>query len=72
MPVYIDERLCKGCGLYTDYCPAKVLSIFGRRNQKGYYVAEVSRPEECKYCLTCEINCPDLAIYVEKDRQRAS
>ncbi len=36
-----------------------------RRNVKGYNVVEVFQPDKCKPCKLCEINCPDLAIYVE-------
>lgn len=66
MAVYIDEKLCKGCGLCLDYCPAGVLAMSSRRNQKGYYLAEVGNPDDCKICRSCEINCPDLAIFVEE------
>ena len=67
MSVHIDERLCKGCGLCVHYCPCGSLSMSERRNQKGYTVAELSDLEKCKPCKICEIVCPDLAVYVEKE-----
>ena len=66
MAVYIDEKLCKGCGLCVHYCPKNVLNMSDRRNEKGYNVAEVVNPENCNACKLCEIGCPDFVIYVEK------
>jgi len=62
MVVYIEERLCKGCGLCMHYCPKS-----DRRNEKGFNVAEVADPEKCNACKMCEINCPDFVIYVVKE-----
>ncbi len=67
MAVYIDERVCKGCGVCVQYCPQGVLRMSDRRNEKGYNVAEAALPDECKACKLCEINCPDLALYVVKE-----
>jgi len=67
MAVYIEERLCKGCGLCVYYCPKKVLTMSDRRNDKGYQVVEVCDPDQCNACKICEINCPDFVIYVEKE-----
>ena len=66
MAVYIDERVCKGCGLCVHFCPKGVLAMSERLNEKGYNVVEVVYPENCNTCDLCEINCPDLAIYVTK------
>ena len=67
MTIYLEERLCKGCGLCIYYCPKDVLRMSDRRNEKGYNVAEVCNFEECNACKMCEINCPDFVIYVEKE-----
>lgn len=64
MPVYIDEEVCKGCGLCVHYCPQGVFRMSDRRNKKGYDVAEPAAQEKCKVCHTCEISCPDLALCV--------
>ena len=69
MTVYIDEKICKGCGLCVYYCKNGVLEMSDRRNQKGFNVAAVCRPEECKTCMTCEINCPDFSICVVKEKK---
>ena len=72
MAVYVEERLCKGCGLCVHFCKRGVLKMSGRRNLKGYNVAEVFVAEKCKPCKLCEMNCPDFAIYVNlvKDKQK--
>jgi len=67
MALYIDEKLCKGCGLCVYYCPKGVLEMSDRRNEKGYNVVEVAHPEKCNSCKLCEISCPDFAIYVVKE-----
>jgi len=64
--IYIDARVCKGCGLCIYYCPREVLRLSDKRNQKGYTVAEAFCPGDCTGCRLCEITCPDLAIHVEK------
>lgn len=67
MPVHIDEQLCKACGLCIFYCPKVVLKLSDRRNAKGYNVVQVYQPENCTRCRLCEINCPDMAIYVDQN-----
>jgi 2-oxoglutarate ferredoxin oxidoreductase subunit delta len=67
MFVYIEERLCKGCGLCVHFCPRGVLGMSERRNEKGYNVVEVIHPEQCKPCKLCEMNCPDFALCVVKE-----
>ena len=66
MAIHIAEDVCKGCGLCVYYCPEDVLAMSTRRNAKGANVAEVCQPEACIECRLCEINCPDLAIWVLK------
>lgn len=67
MAIYIEEELCKGCGLCVYYCPKGVLEMSDRRNEKGYNVVEVANPEKCNSCKLCEISCPDFVIYVVKE-----
>lgn len=65
MAVYIEESLCKGCGLCVHFCKKGVLRMSGKRNLKGYTVVEVCAADKCKPCKLCEANCPDFAVYVE-------
>jgi 2-oxoglutarate ferredoxin oxidoreductase subunit delta len=69
MAVYIDEKVCKGCRVCVHYCPGGVLKMSKRYNDKGYNVAEVFAPEKCKVCKLCEMNCPDFAAHVVKDKK---
>lgn len=64
MVVYVDKRICKGCGLCVYFCSRRVLQLGEQRNAKGFNVVEVVRPEECIVCRRCELGCPDFAIYV--------
>ena len=65
MPVYIEEKLCKGCGLCVHFCKRGVLKMSSKRNVKGYNVVEVFAADRCKPCKLCEMNCPDFAVFVE-------
>ncbi len=67
MSVKIEEKFCKGCDICVYFCPKEVLELSEERNEKGYNVAEVVKPEECIQCGLCEENCPDLAISVTND-----
>jgi len=68
--VWIDEEVCKGCGLCVFYCPKQVLALSERMNAKGYNVAEVRRAEDCTGCRLCESGCPDFALYVQVPLRR--
>ncbi len=69
----IDSNRCKGCGLCVAVCPKHVLEIAKEVNAKGYFPAYQARPEDCVYCSTCCIMCPDVAItIVESAAQEAA
>jgi len=55
--LYVDERLCKGCGICVEFCPAKVLVLDNDKVKIEYY-------EKCTKCGLCELRCPDYAIYL--------
>lgn len=54
--VWIDRRLCKGCGICVVLCPKKILTI----DEEGK--ASVTERQECIGCRQCEFHCPDFAI----------
>lgn len=62
--IHVDDNLCKGCGLCIRYCPRGVLGMTGKVNVKGFTVVGPVSPEKCTKCKMCEINCPDLAIFI--------
>ena len=68
--VFVDEKICKGCGLCVFYCPKDVLKLADKMNQKGYNIAEVINLEDCIGCRLCEIACPDFAIMTWKNRKK--
>jgi len=65
--IYVDKEVCKGCELCIYFCPKGVFEMSKQRNKKGFIFSEAKHPEKCILCKICEINCPDLAIYVEED-----
>ncbi len=67
MKVYIDDTICKGCGICIYYCPKNVIRFSSVQNRKGFTPAEVYKIENCSGCKLCEIGCPDFAIYVIKE-----
>jgi 2-oxoglutarate ferredoxin oxidoreductase subunit delta len=63
LPVEINLKWCKACGICYALCPKKVLA--GDEWGKAY----VAHPEDCIKCQTCEIMCPDLAVKVVAARK---
>ena len=55
----ILETKCIGCGICVDICPLDVFRMDGK-NEK----AIIKYPEDCMTCYTCELKCPEEAIYV--------
>ena len=68
----LDENRCKGCGLCIAVCPKNVLEISSEVNAKGYFPAHRARPEDCIYCSTCCIMCPDVAIAIRKKEEETA
>jgi len=68
----IDANRCKGCGLCVAVCPKKVLEISDEVSPKGYFPAYPARPEDCVFCTTCCIMCPDVAIEIEEIPEEAA
>lgn len=59
---------CKGCDICIEVCPRKILKKGDELNQKTVYPPALTGEDAvCTFCQTCEINCPDFAIYVVED-----
>ncbi|NLY50772.1 MAG: 4Fe-4S dicluster domain-containing protein [Firmicutes bacterium] len=65
MTVHIDGNICKGCGLCLHFCSQGVFVMSEEINKKGFAIAAAVKQENCTKCKLCELNCPDLAVWVE-------
>jgi 2-oxoglutarate ferredoxin oxidoreductase subunit delta len=64
--IRINQNWCKGCYICLETCPKKVFDKSSEVSEKGVFPVVVARPEDCSFCLQCEMLCPDLAIDVKK------
>lgn len=65
--IYIEEDICKGCGLCLRVCPVEILDIDEEKiNAKGYHPITVTDPKKCIGCANCATICPDVVITVER------
>jgi len=62
--IHIDEELCKGCRICSEFCPTGVLGTSAILNRKGYYPPVVEQEHECHGCRLCELLCPEFAIFI--------
>jgi 2-oxoglutarate ferredoxin oxidoreductase subunit delta len=60
--VEVNRDFCKGCGICVAFCPREVLEL------DDHEKAVVKRMEKC---MLCELRCPDMAIEVRTEEQRA-
>jgi 2-oxoglutarate ferredoxin oxidoreductase subunit delta len=63
-PVWVDEAKCKACDMCVSVCPAGVLSMHYDKTSTLGAMVKVDYPESCIGCGSCELHCPDFAIYV--------
>lgn len=68
----IITEWCKGCGFCIEFCTKDVLAAAEGYNRKGYHPPKVLKPEACTSCDTCEMICPDFAIFTVKRAAEAS
>ena len=70
MPRKFDVRLlpsgCKGCGICVHFCPAGVLEMSEEFTPRGYHPPRMKPDTKCTGCRTCELMCPDFAIFIEQ------
>jgi len=65
--IFVDEAVCKGCGLCVTACPKKIIEMDKTKlNSKGYHSAVLFDEKACTGCAACAIICPDIAITVER------
>lgn len=63
-PVWVDESRCKACDICVWVCPAGVLAMRLEPSSTLGAMIEIVAPQDCIGCNSCELNCPDFAIFV--------
>ena len=58
--VTIYRAWCKKCGVCIELCPRKVFDADAQKSPI------ISRQADCIGCIQCELQCPDLAIRIER------
>lgn len=58
---------CKGCGICIEVCPRKILGEGKELNTRTQYPPVAVDNGVCTFCKSCELVCPDFAIYVVED-----
>ncbi len=62
--IWVDDEVCKSCGLCIAICPKKILRFSERINTQGLNPMECIDHEACIGCLSCAEICPELAIQI--------
>lgn len=62
--VTINKEKCKGCGLCTNACPKKILTLGKETNASGYNYAVCVDESKCIACGFCFTICPDVALSI--------
>lgn len=63
--LFLQRDRCKNCKLCINICPNKALIEDTELNERAGYPPAVNPDSKgCTYCQTCELICPDFAIYV--------
>ncbi|RLG64063.1 hypothetical protein DRO02_05225 [archaeon] len=62
--VHVIRDFCKGCGICMVLCPAKILTLSKDFNKRGHHYV-IAKENGCLGCRTCELTCPDFAIFIE-------
>ncbi len=68
--IFIDDQLCKGCGICVAFCPKHVLQLCEQVNARGFCVPIVVDGSACGQCSQCQRLCPDFAIFIIEEEVR--
>ncbi len=65
MAVCVEEKVCKGCSICTEFCPKDILVDSETINKHGYYPPLVKKQGECHGCRLCELLCPECQSSIQ-------
>ncbi|MCP4751482.1 MAG: ferredoxin family protein [Proteobacteria bacterium] len=54
-----NQEKCSGCGTCAEICPLDVFRMDPVRD-----VSSIKYRDDCQTCYTCELECPEQAIYI--------
>lgn len=64
--VFVNDEVCKGCGLCVSVCPKKILKLSDEKtNAAGYNPVECVDQDACITCTFCATICPDMALTIK-------
>ncbi len=63
--ITIFPKWCKKCGICAAFCPRGVFKF------KEGELPEIAHPERCIACQLCVLLCPDMAIMLECEDEKA-
>lgn len=68
--IIIQNQLCKGCELCVIFCPDDILEMGTELNTKSYFFPHIvpNKEADCKQCINCERVCPELSIFLLKEK----
>ena len=69
--ISINRELCKGCKYCVLACAKGVIVIDSEFNSNGYFPAKEAAMEKCNGCALCAQMCPEMAIMVWKEEDKA-
>lgn len=58
----LNTAWCKGCGICAAFCPKGALEVVGEK-------VRLKEDGECILCGSCELRCPDYAIYIQEEEK---
>lgn len=70
--IKVDENLCKGCNICTEFCPRKVYEQSKELDKKGIYLPVPENEEKCTKCHLCVLMCPDQAIEIDEKSKKSN
>jgi len=70
--IVVNKDWCKGCKICIECCPVHALTESTKANKRGVHPPKLAEDHRCIACRLCELQCPDMAIFVLSDNNQSS